>query len=188
MKHFRTITLFILSFVAMQLLPLLSETAIAQELSPQMQKQIQNMSPSERRKMAERYGVDLGELEAGPREPAYQLGQPGVILTPPRRFDEIEQMTLPDEQQYMMERMLEEREFKEEIEEELKRFGEEFFVGEESIITQVDNLPVAEDYLIGVGDSFFINILGNNGFEGEVQVERNGSIFLPSIGSLKSWV
>lgn len=69
----------------------------------------------------------------------------------------------------------------------LRQFGYSLFPGSVSTFAPIQDVPVGPDYILGPGDNLRINIWGamNNAI---VQtVDRNGQVFLPTVGPVKVW-
>jgi polysaccharide export outer membrane protein len=63
-----------------------------------------------------------------------------------------------------------------------KRFGQSFFNQEISTFAPVDNVNVPDDYVIGIGDSLVIQLMGTTNERFELPLDRDGSIFIESLG------
>ncbi len=66
----------------------------------------------------------------------------------------------------------------------IKQFGYNLFLNAPTTFAPVSNLPVGPEYVIGPGDEIRINVWGK--FEGNwsVTVDRNGNIFIPTVGTI----
>jgi protein involved in polysaccharide export with SLBB domain len=73
--------------------------------------------------------------------------------------------------------------FPTEISRELRQFGYDFFDARVSTFAPVSSVPVGPDYVIGPGDSFTIHLWGKAEDTYEVEVNRDGCIHLPRVGS-----
>ncbi len=73
------------------------------------------------------------------------------------------------------------------IKRKLSQFGYEFFKNSQATATSMDTLPVGSDYIIGPGDSLRIDLWGGVQASYETNVDRNGEISIPKIGSVKVW-
>ena len=69
----------------------------------------------------------------------------------------------------------------------LRQFGYDFFKNSQTAATSIDTLPVGSDYVIGPGDSLRIDMWGGVQARYETNVDRNGEISIPKIGSVKVW-
>ncbi len=70
---------------------------------------------------------------------------------------------------------------------DLTQFGYELFSAAVSTFAPVEDVPVGPDYVIGPGDGFNISLWGRIERSYEAEVDRNGEITLPKIGTLKIW-
>ncbi len=73
------------------------------------------------------------------------------------------------------------------ISRELKQFGYDLFNQETENFMALENVPISPDYTVGPGDVFSINVWGSTNFSRKVTVRRDGSIFIPKIGTLSVW-
>ena len=64
------------------------------------------------------------------------------------------------------------------------RFGVEIFNSERANFTVIDNLPLADDYVVGVGDEISIQLVGKDSEFVRVMVGREGKIAIPWLGAL----
>ena len=64
-------------------------------------------------------------------------------------------------------------------------YGHNLFFGEASTFAPVDNIPVTPDYLIGPGDELVIKGWGGIDIDFTSVVNRNGTVDLPKVGSIK---
>jgi protein involved in polysaccharide export with SLBB domain len=69
----------------------------------------------------------------------------------------------------------------------LHQFGYDFFRNSQTVTSSLDNLPVGSDYIIGPGDSLRIDLWGGVQARFDANVDRNGEILIPKIGSVKVW-
>jgi protein involved in polysaccharide export with SLBB domain len=74
-----------------------------------------------------------------------------------------------------------------EISRDLKQFGYDLFNKAPEEFAPLEDVPVSNDYVVGPGDSFTINVWGSNNFTHSVTVRRDGTIFIPKIGNIKVW-
>ena len=70
---------------------------------------------------------------------------------------------------------------------DLTQFGYELFRAAVSTFAPVTDVPVGPDYIIGPGDGFNISLWGRIERFYKAEVDRNGEITLPKIGTLKVW-
>lgn len=69
----------------------------------------------------------------------------------------------------------------------LRQFGYDFFRNSQATTASVDTLPVGSDYIIGPGDSLRIDLWGALQARYDANVDRNGEIAIPKVGSVKVW-
>ena len=159
-------------------------------ISPEMLTQFSQMSASERREMARRYGVDLEDIgiidELGIDD---GLGSQGV---------ELKQQS----KEILIDRIIESESNRSEVEayrnnnitpifsrdyqslEKLPTYGQFLFDGKYSTFAPVDNAPVPNNYIIGTGDSLRILMYGIEDSEIILVVNREGSINFPELGNI----
>ncbi|MBI5787884.1 MAG: SLBB domain-containing protein [Candidatus Schekmanbacteria bacterium] len=70
---------------------------------------------------------------------------------------------------------------------ELKQFGYDIFHKSVPSFAPVNDVPVGQDYVIGPGDSFTINLWGKLEMVFPAEVSRDGEITLPKAGVIKVW-
>ena len=70
---------------------------------------------------------------------------------------------------------------------DLTQFGYNLFRATVSTFAPVTDVPVGPEYIIGPGDSFNISLWGRIERFYQAEVDRNGEITLPKIGTLKVW-
>jgi len=63
-------------------------------------------------------------------------------------------------------------------------YGASLFGNVPSTFAPVDHIPVTADYVIGPGDELMIRAWGQIDLDVHAQVDRNGNIYLPKVGSL----
>ena len=66
----------------------------------------------------------------------------------------------------------------------LTRFGSQMFDPEVSSFTVANNLPVSDDYLLGLGDELHVQLIGKEAAALKLPVNRDGSIVFPRIGNI----
>ncbi len=66
----------------------------------------------------------------------------------------------------------------------LKVFGRDLFDEAPTTFAPLDRIPVPADYVIGPGDELLIHVWGKIDLDTRVLVDRNGQIFVPTIGTL----
>ena len=73
------------------------------------------------------------------------------------------------------------------VSKDLTQFGYNLFRATVSTFAPVTDVPVGPEYIIGPGDSFNISLWGRIERFYQAEVDRNGEITLPKIGTLKVW-
>ncbi len=63
-------------------------------------------------------------------------------------------------------------------------YGASLFENVPSTFAPVDHIPVTADYVIGPGDELMIRAWGQIDLDVHARVDRNGSVFLPKVGSV----
>jgi len=69
-------------------------------------------------------------------------------------------------------------------EEALKPFGYDLFEGVPSTFAPVSDIQVPKDYIVGPGDTFDIQLYGNQPYTYSLTVERDGRINFPKLGPI----
>jgi len=70
---------------------------------------------------------------------------------------------------------------------ELVQFGYNFFRPTAAGFAPLTDVPVGADYPLGPGDRITLNLWGSVEGTHELEVNRNGEIFLPRVGGIKVW-
>ncbi|QSV44869.1 SLBB domain-containing protein [Geobacter benzoatilyticus] len=73
------------------------------------------------------------------------------------------------------------------VDRSLKQFGYDFFKNSIANLPSADNLPVGSNYVVGPGDSLRIDVWGSLQARYDAEVDRNGEITVPRVGSVKVW-
>ncbi len=68
--------------------------------------------------------------------------------------------------------------------EELKVFGQQLFANGPASFTPPANIPVTADYILGPDDTIVVNVWGRINETYNLTVQRNGSVFIPQVGSI----
>ena len=68
--------------------------------------------------------------------------------------------------------------------EELKVFGQQLFSAGPASFTPPANMPVTADYIVGPDDTIVVNVWGRLNETYTLTVQRNGSVYLPQVGSI----
>ncbi len=69
----------------------------------------------------------------------------------------------------------------------LQQFGYSLFSASVSTFAPIQDVPVGPDYILGPGDNLRINIWGAMENAVVQTVDRNGQIFLPTVGPVRIW-
>ncbi len=67
----------------------------------------------------------------------------------------------------------------------LPLYGADFFENLNNNNGQFSRSPVADDYVLGAGDQLYIRVWGSTSTEATVTIDRQGSIAMPKLGTLK---
>jgi polysaccharide biosynthesis/export protein len=68
--------------------------------------------------------------------------------------------------------------------EELKVFGQQLFSAGPTSFTPPANIPVTTDYVVGPDDTVVVNVWGRLNETYTLTVQRNGSVYIPQVGSI----
>ncbi len=68
--------------------------------------------------------------------------------------------------------------------EELKVFGQQLFSAGPTSFTPPANMPVTSDYVVGPDDTIVVNVWGRLNETYTLTVQRNGSVYIPQVGSI----
>jgi polysaccharide export outer membrane protein len=68
--------------------------------------------------------------------------------------------------------------------EELKVFGQQLFSAGPMSFTPPANMPVTADYIVGPDDTIVVSVWGRLNESYTLTVQRNGSVYLPQVGSI----
>jgi polysaccharide biosynthesis/export protein len=113
--------------------------------------------------------VQQPQEEEAPTKPAKAPKSPQVV--PPTALKNVE---LTDFQQLVQSS----------LGQVLPIYGASLFGNVPSTFAPVDHIPVTADYVIGPGDELMIRAWGQIDLDVHAQVDRNGNIYLPKVGSL----
>jgi len=70
---------------------------------------------------------------------------------------------------------------------DLQQFGYNFFKNGSQAPSGGDSLPVANDYILGSGDTLSLNLWGSVNARYELTIDRNGEIMIPKVGIVRLW-
>ena len=155
------------------------------EIPPEMLGEYENMSPEEQRRLAQQYGIEVTDDIAGLTDLGAQADP--ILTEDDQRL--IQRQTLEKEFNDRQIVIAEEEKlpiFERDYEEAmtLPIYGQFLFDEEVTTYSPVDDVPVPENYRIGVGDSLNVLLYGSENFEREFIVGRNGDINFPKLGNL----
>ncbi|MCX5736597.1 MAG: SLBB domain-containing protein [candidate division NC10 bacterium] len=74
-----------------------------------------------------------------------------------------------------------------ELSAQVRQFGYTIFAAPAGAFASIEDIPVGPSYVLGVGDELTIYIWGRVESVLPVKVDRNGEIFIPSVGKLRVW-
>tara|TARA_B100000902_G_scaffold107412_1_gene109245 strand:- start:2991 stop:5786 length:2796 start_codon:yes stop_codon:yes gene_type:complete len=158
-------------------------------VSPSMLSQFSTMSTDQRRELAASYGINLEDLGiSNGGGGVNDIGMPG---------NELES----DANQVLFERIIDSHEntkkaagyrkdniplFEQDYSsiENLPIYGKFLFDGEFSSFSPVNNAPVPNDYVLGVGDSLRVLMYGIEDSEFNLVINRQGNINFPELGEI----
>lgn len=63
-------------------------------------------------------------------------------------------------------------------------YGSDIFKGDYTQHMPISQSPVSDDYILGVGDRIYIYLWGNVDMEYDLEIDREGRIFIPKAGSI----
>ena len=130
----------------------------------QQLEQFKKLPEAQQKALAKKYGIDLSALEQSKdKKTEDKLLTPSVL---PRN----DKSKIEDD-----EFQTEEEKFKPKLN-ELKPFGYELFSGEPTTFTPSENALVPDNYIVGPGDTFSVNLYGKDTSTEEVEVDREGRL------------
>lgn len=145
-------------------------------------------SPAQQRKLAGDYGVSIGDVQAVLSSQNSRQGSDGnAIETLGAAGNDLEQASpvasaapIKNEPEA---RALQQPQ-KQAISTLLPRFGVGIFDKAGVKFSPVDNIPVPEGYVLGVGDNLTMVLYGKDNFQTELTINREGSINFPRLGPI----
>jgi len=157
--------------IVMLLAILCSFHAYALTPSAEQIEQFKKLPKSQQEALAKQYGVDISQLEQmnSSQLPGSAL-QSQTIQTRKVDYSKSSQRDLNDPRYSN--------------DDNLKPFGYNVFAGKPTTFTPVDDLPVPNNYLLGVGDQIYIQTYGKLNQQQSLTISRNGSINFPSLGPI----
>jgi len=159
---------FIKLFIALFILSVSTNT-FSQGAVPtdQQLEQFQKLPKSQQKVLAKKYGIDLNSINPTAQNSSDVSNEPSVL---PRNSDGLENIDIDSE----------EYKFKPK-QEEIERFGYDLFAGEPTSFTPSENALVPENYIVGPGDTFTVNLYGKESFNGEVTIDREGRVSVDTL-------
>jgi len=138
-------------------------------LSPQIINQLKAMTPEQQQDLAERYNIQL-PLSTNKATSAPGLGQKA---DPIEKFSTEENfLDLPEANMPSLV----------DADNLIQRFGLSFFSQEISTFSPVDDVSVPDNYILGLGDSMVIQMMGTSTERYNLEIARDGTIFIESLG------
>ena len=165
-----------------------SQTHSAPSVPPGAIDAFNSASPAQQRALADQYGVRISDVQAalsGQKSNAGSeenqptgLGADGTVLK------QAAPVVSADAQKDEVEVFDRQEPKKQEIASVLPRFGSGIFDEKGVRFAPVDNLPVPEGYILGVGDHLVMVLYGKDNFQTELTINREGSINFPRLGPI----
>ena len=147
------------------------------------------LSPAEQQALANQYGVSEGDAQAAAAklaavqqdssQSARELGAPAEALESVDVSRKVAQQEASLKKSDAIQPLQ-----KQVIQPPLPRFGSAVFNREVTTFAPVDNIPVPQGYLMGVGDNLTVVLYGNDNIQAELTVNREGSINFPLLGPI----
>ncbi len=154
-------------------------------LSPSM---LSQMSDEQRRNLATQYGINLDTPIINNDNTTNNIGMAGEELTSDanqilyERVIKAQENTKKAEEYRKANTPIFEQEYS--STEDLPIYGDFLFDGGFSTFAPIDNAPIPNDYVIGVGDSLRILMYGIEDSQLNLVVNRDGSINFPELGEI----
>lgn len=143
------------------------------DLPPQVLNQLKTMTPDQQQQLAERYKIRLPTI----RDQDDNFGELGQNADPIEKFivnerDEGSSDSL--EFDLLSSRSIDD--------EKPQRFGLSFFSQEISTFSPVDDISVPDNYVLGIGDSLTVQMMGTTTDRYDLEIARDGTIYIESLG------
>src|SRR6056300_14627 len=138
-------------------------------LPPQIINQLKTMTPKEQKDFADKYNIQL-PLNTYQDTSEPKLGEKGELIekfSANENFFDSSQDDIP---------------LQVDAENKIQRFGLSFFDQEISTFAPVDDVSVPDNYILGVGDSMVIQMMGTANERYNLEIARDGTIFIKSLG------
>ncbi len=169
--------------MAMSVIGLCLNSNIAHSFTPTEAQieQFKRLSPDEQKRIAEQFGVDVGQLQSGQNniQPALEqpLSQPRAAIPEYQPADGIEN----ESSEFEKENIFDTEMFSDD---ELRMYGYDLFDNNAEAFTPSEDIPVPSDYVIGPGDTFVVQLYGKENASYDFVVSREGRIHFPEIGPI----
>jgi len=144
--------------------------AITPSPSPAMIEQLKKLPKSEQQRLMKQYGLSPSMLKSMTQ---------GTSETESNDLSPLPRNTSPDKSDLSSEWPKQEQPYSET---KLKSFGYDLFAGEPVTFSPVNDIPVAENYIVGPNDEVLINLYGRESGQYKIQVDRNGQLDIPELG------
>lgn len=167
LKQFKL--LFTISFFMLS-----AQVLAAQPTAAQMD-QFRSLPESQQKALASQYGIDLDDLNG-----VDDQRQTRPLSTESTIRPRMTEKELAERELTALEKELEEQE----EESGLPMFGYDLFAGEPTTTVPLSDLPVPNDYILGVGDEIVIKVFGKDKGSYKLMVHRDGTIDIPKLGPL----
>ena len=138
-------------------------------LPPQIINQLKTMTPKQQQDFADKYNIQL-PLNTYQDTSETKLGEKGELIekfSANENFFDSSQDDIP---------------LQVDAENKIQRFGLSFFDQEISTFAPVDDVSVPDNYILGVGDSMVIQMMGTANERYNLEIARDGTIFIESLG------
>lgn len=162
-------------------------TAIAAQIpssiDPMMLEQFKQLSPAQQRSLAQSMGIDFSDLQKmlNTTGKGKKSKKDKVLQQYFPRGTEFNDSGMPLPSEYTYDMFTEEE--TEEETDELKPFGYDVFAVAPNTFAPSMDIAIPDEYVVGVGDTIFIQIFGKENYSYEVPVSREGKIIIPELGS-----
>jgi len=147
----------------------LSAAVQAQSITPEQLQMFKNLPPAQQSALAKQYGVDPAMLEGTSSAQAESMA--AARLPEKRNATEAQEVDLANKSSAAATGAL-------------KRFGIDVFATQPETFAPLNNVPVADNYRIGPGDSVNVQLYGKENDSFELNVDPLGSINFPTLGPI----
>ncbi|WP_028862334.1 SLBB domain-containing protein [Psychromonas aquimarina] len=151
------------------ILLVLSFNVFANSPTPEQIEQFKKLPETQQKMLASQYGMDLEQLKA--------ISSQETAVT-----------EVVEDKQTIKPRIVDTEKTKNKVKDpdSLKMFGYDLFAGEPMSLTPLSDLPVPNDYLLGVGDELKIKVFGKTTENYNLVINREGSIHIPELGPFQA--